>query len=241
MVMAFRKPEPIPVIFIIGATLLLGGLGVWQLKRLAWKETVIAQVEQVQELPALRQIPPPANMAKAEYRRITLAGRFLHEKELHKASKYHGNQAGYHILTPFRPSLRAPGKEVTILVNRGWVPASMKERDKRPDTVAKTDAMVSGLLVLPQKKNPFLPANDAAKNVWLYDDLAEMEKATGLTLYPMQIVTTGNTDIETYPIPSDGKINLRNDHLGYATTWFALMVIGLVMFALYYRIPPQKK
>jgi cytochrome oxidase assembly protein ShyY1 len=33
---------------------------------------------------------------------------------------------------------------------------------------------------------------------------------------------------------------MRNDHLGYAITWFSLALVGLVMFAFYQRIPENK-
>lgn len=235
--MAFRKPELIPLLFIICATSLLGGLGVWQLQRLQWKEGLIAQVEKAQNLRPL-DWPPQQNIADAEYRSITLSGRFLHDKELHKIGKYHDNQAGYHILTPFQPYMHLISKDdqITILVNRGWVPASMKERDKRPETVREDNGIVTGILVSFQKKNPFLPSNDVKHNVWLYDDLAQMSEVTGETLYPMVIVATGPQQADQYPVPSDGKISFRNDHLGYAITWFSLMMIGLIMFGFYHWV-----
>lgn len=226
--MKFRKPELIPLIFIICATALLVSLGVWQLKRLAWKEALIAQVEMAGQAVPLTSLPQD-NFKDAEFRRITLSGQFLHDKEIHKTSKYRGQQVGYHVLTP----LKTEGS--TILVNRGWVPAAKKEAEERPETVAVQNASVSGLLLAPQRKNPFLPDNDLKNNVWLYDDMQQMQGFTGEALYPLMLVAVGDTKSDRLPVPSDGVIKLRNDHLGYAVSWFGLALIGLIMFGVYYR------
>ncbi|MGE3713998.1 MAG: SURF1 family protein [Alphaproteobacteria bacterium] len=235
--MKFHKPELIPLLFILCATLVLSGLGLWQLQRLQWKQQMIAQVEKMQATEPLEALPD-AQAQSLEFSTVRLRGRFLHDKEIHKTSKYHGNKVGYHILTPLETYDHGTAESqepVVVLVNRGWVPAELKEREKRPDTVAEENVIAVGLLVNPQRKNIFLPDNDVKNNVWLYDDMAQMSEFSGETLFPMMVVATGNQKIDHYPIPSDGVIKLRNDHLGYAITWFTLAIIGLIMFAFYYR------
>jgi surfeit locus 1 family protein len=45
----------------------------------------------------------------------------------------------------------------------------------------------------------------------------------------------GPQDPAVLPIPAEGVISLRNDHLQYALTWF-LLAAGLVgVFAVYHR------
>ena len=62
-------------------------------------------------------------------------------------------------------------------------------------------------------------------------------------LLPMVIEVFGAREKGIYPVPNDNvkmSDTLRNDHLGYAITWFSVMLIGLVMFAIYHRIPENK-
>jgi hypothetical protein len=54
--MKFRKPQLIPLIFIVVATLLLSGLGAWQLQRLSWKLEQLRLVDAAQNEPH-RHIP----------------------------------------------------------------------------------------------------------------------------------------------------------------------------------------
>ena len=51
--MKFRRPQFIPLAFIIGTTLLLVSLGLWQAQRLVWKNNLIARIETAQAEPAL--------------------------------------------------------------------------------------------------------------------------------------------------------------------------------------------
>ena len=67
-----------------------------------------------------------------------------------------------------------------------------------------------------------------------------MQDATSLSLLPVVIEATSTPQAGLYPVPNEAKLTLRNDHLGYAITWFSLMVVGWVMFAFYHRIPATK-
>ena len=63
-----------------------------------------------------------------------------------------------------------------------------------------------------------------------------MSKSIGHDVQPLVIEQVGKQLAGVYPMPNDGKIELRNDHLIYAITWFSLALIGIVMFGFYNRI-----
>src|SRR5258706_16463501 len=79
--MQFRKPETIPLLFIIGAVALLGSLGFWQLERLEWKNGLIAASEAAQNLPVLTHLPK--DITGLTYRNVRFSGGFHHKKALH--------------------------------------------------------------------------------------------------------------------------------------------------------------
>ncbi len=116
-----------PLVLLALAILL--GLGTWQVKRLYWKEALIADIEARRNAsPAtLSQIEAIAKSGgEIEYRRVNVSGVFDHARERHFFATHQG-RTGYYIYTPL--SL-ADGR--ILFVNRGFVPFEMKEAPKRP-------------------------------------------------------------------------------------------------------------
>lgn len=225
--MTFRKPQLIPTLFIIASTLVLGGLGVWQLERLQWKQNVLAEANAAERMEVLGTLPD--DVQGLSYRRVALTGTFLYDKKLRLIGRAQGQEAGYFMLTPF--SLEDDGR--IILVNRGFSPDGKESRPDGPQTV-------TGLIRPARQKRFFAPDNQPQKNIWFTEDFAAMAAATGLALTPVIVEATGAHKEGEFPIPSDGAVIMRNDHLQYAITWFALALIGLIMFALYHREPHNR-
>lgn len=220
--MRLRKPETIPLLFIIAATILLTSLGIWQVQRLQWKQEQIAHIETAQAEPALGSLPHDTD--GLEYRNVMLTGKFLHDKSLHMVGHIQDEGAGFFIVTPF--VLEDDGR--IILINRGFSPKDMESKPQGTVTV-------KGVIRPLRTKRFFSPENKP--DLWFYEDIPAMEQATGLKLLPLMVEAVGKREKDVYPVPHDGKITLRNDHLNYAITWFSLALIGIVMFIAYHRIP----
>ncbi len=218
----FRKPQFIPLLFIITATATTIFLGAWQLERLRWKNDLVKNVEHAQNLPVLDKIPE--NLENLDYRKVKLEGIFKHKKSLHLIGRQHGNFPGYFILTPFE--LQDDGR--IILINRGFSPV---DKESKPEGLQT----IEGVIRPAREKRFFAPENIPDKNIWFYENINAISATTGLTLTSVIVEEIGKNEAETFPIKGDGKINLRNDHLGYAITWFSTAIIGLVMFGFYYR------
>ena len=227
--MRFRKPELIPLIFIIAASVALFGLGIWQLQRLQWKTETLDTIAAHQAMDALGNLPETLDHTLL-YRNVHLTGQFMHaQKFLLAGSKQHEG-AGFYILTPF--ILEDDGR--VILVNRGFAPENMETQPEGTQTI-------TGIIRPTRQKRLFMPANRPQRNVWLYEDLPTMSARIKHELLPVIIEATGEKQAGIYPIPSDGAIIMRNDHLQYAITWFAIGIIGLIMFAVYHRLPNETK
>ncbi len=220
--MHFRKPELVPLLFIIASTVMLGTLGTWQLQRLAWKNSLITTIAEAQAQPELKQLPE--NLAPLAYRSVTVSGHFQNDKMLRLVGRKQNMGAGFFLLTPFTLS---DGR--TILVNRGYA-----EEGKENPLAGRQE--IHGILRPPREKRYFSPENQSQKNLWFYEDIPAISALTGLEIEPVVIEAVGTG----HPVPSDGKIALRNDHLGYAFTWFSLALVGLIMFGFYHRIPQNK-
>lgn len=222
--MHFRKPALIPLLFIMASTLLLGSLGVWQLSRLEWKVALNNSITEAQAMPALGSLPE--SLDGLAYRSVALTGQFLGDKALHMAGGVQGEEYGHFIYMPF--VLDDDGR--VIMVNRGFAPKGENYSISGPQTI-------HGVLRPARQKRMFTPESQPEKNIWFNDDLTMMSQAVGTPLLPLIVEIHGKREPGVYPIPHSGNLLLRNDHLAYAFQWFAIMLAGLVMFAIYHRKP----
>lgn len=224
-------------LFVIGSVLTLLGFSYWQVQRLEWKQGMIAAYES-----AAKAAPVPLESLgaitreKHNYTRVTLTGKFLNNHELHLGGRRLYTKTGYHILTPM--SVEDSPQTKTYLVNRGWVPVELKDPAKRPHPAPEDDISASGIIRFPEPAGLFTPANHPEKNFWFTVDIPAMEKETGIKLQPFTVeIVDANAARDTFPTPSDGKVVLRNDHLGYAITWFCLAIAAGVIGWLRLRKP----
>ncbi|XUY27353.1 SURF1 family protein [Agrobacterium sp. rho-8.1] len=220
---------------VLLALVLLLALGTWQVKRMYWKEALLADIQQRTQAPAvpLAQIESTAaSGGDIEYRTVTVSGTFDHAKEQHFFATFRG-QTGYYIYTP----LRLPDGR-SIFVNRGFVLYDMKEPAKRAAGQVPGVVTVQGLARarLDAKPSSLLPENDMVKNIYYWKDLSAMVRSAGL---PIGQVVPFFVDADTTPNPGGWPkggvtlIDLPNSHLQYAITWYglALALVIVVGFA----------
>jgi surfeit locus 1 family protein len=222
-----------PAVATLAMAAFLISLGNWQMRRLAWKEGLLAEI-------ASRTHGEPVTLAAAkeraakgedvEYLRVKAAGRFLNDKELHLYAFDEQWGPGYQILTP----LRADDGSV-VIVNRGYVPDDLLDPSKRPAGEPDGEVSVTGLVRLPERPGTFTPANEQQKNIWFWRDLSAMA-AAALGAQPDHLAPFF-IDVEVEPASPGGwpkggttRLQLPNRHLEYAMTWYGLAAALFVVF-----------
>lgn len=212
----------------IGATIVtllalcvLVGLGVWQLQRLAWKTTLIATVQQRMEEAAAPLPETIADLEAFEYRRVTMGGTYLYDHEFLVKPRTLDGKVGYHLVTPLQ---RLSGG--IVFVNRGFVSDDHMQDISRPSGVVQVD----GIVTLP-KKYKFTPENVPDKNDWYWSDITAMAKSAGVENALPLMVQIQLNPVGKYPVPQSVTANLPNDHARYATFWFAM---GLILIVIYF-------
>lgn len=207
------------------ALVVLTSLGMWQVRRLAWKEAMLARVEE-----GLKQ--PPVSIAKIEkirqqggdieYRPAFAEGEFQHEGEQHYFAT-HKSQVGYFIYTPLRLASGA-----NLFVNRGFVPIDLKDPKTRPAGQIEGRVRINGLArTAPlEKPNTLVPNNDLAKNVYYWKSLSQMagnayDKTENQTVNFFLDAGEGNAP-GGWPQGGVTRVTFPNNHLQYAFTWFGL-------------------
>ena len=93
---------------------------------------------------------------------------------------------------------------------------------------------VTGLMREPEARNIFTPADDAAHNMWFTRDPAAIARVEGLD---RAAPFTVDADVSAVPggLPQGGEtvLDIPNNHLSYALTWFGL-ALGLAgVFAVF--------
>jgi surfeit locus 1 family protein len=115
-----------------------------------------------------------------------------------------------------------------ILADLGYVPEAAKDPASRP---ARTLDVV-GALYWPGETDGFTSPPDGAANIWFARDVAAMADVLGTE--PLLIVAERHGGAD-WPRPLRLGVNLPNDHLQYAITWFSMALIWAVMSAVLVR------
>lgn len=212
----------------IGIAILLG-LGFWQLQRLGWKNEMNASRLVASVSPPIvvtDNLPPRA----ADFTRLRVRGEFAQDKRAFVLARTVRGEFGYHLLMPLKI---ASGE--FLLVDTGWVPDSLKgER-----LGAKNGTIEGYTRVGLPKKNFFVPNNDPKSGFWSHIDVAQIAEAMEIAAAPYYLqavkITPTTGAVGDYPLPQPPQITLRNEHLQYALTWFAMAValLGVFLVACY--------
>jgi surfeit locus 1 family protein len=227
-----------PALATLVCLAILVGLGVWQLERKAWKEALIdrivarSRIEPPAPLPAFDAFDP----ARDEFERVRATGRFLQDEETLVHGLAPGDTPGralqgYYVVTPLRLD---DGR--TVLVNRGFVPTELKDVSRRAAGQVEGETTVTGMLRQSEARAMFVPAPNPQTGEWFNRDVPGIAAAKGLTgIAPYLIEADATPNPGGWPKGGQLRVDLPNNHLQYAFTWFglALCLVGVfVAFAL---------
>lgn len=204
---------------------ILIALGTWQVQRLHWKEGLIATIEARSMGPALPLADVEqmfADTGTVDYQHMTVRGTLFHAGERHFFATHEG-QSGFYVYTPL---ILEDGR--ALLVNRGFVPYDLKDARKRQAGQVAGIVTVTGLArdPLAAKPSSLVPENDPAKNMFYWKDRDVMAATAGLPAATAIVPFFLDADATPNPggLPMGGVtiIDLPNNHLQYAGTWYGL-------------------
>jgi cytochrome oxidase assembly protein ShyY1 len=220
------------------------GLGVWQLQRRVEKHVLIAALtERLAAAP--RALPSPSEWstltpAKDEFRRVSFSA--IYERSPDAMVYSSGSSVREDISGPgtwaFLPARLEDG--ATVVVNAGFVPNTMQDRGVEDRAVARLitnqPVTLTGYIRFPESAGMLTPAEDRAKRVWFTRDHLAMARVLN-----WQSVAPFYIDLEQ-PVPPNGipkpgplEVHLKDDHLQYAITWFALAAAVVMAFGIWMR------
>src|SRR5438876_3945 len=225
---------------LLGALIVLVGLGTWQLERREWKEALIVELDRkLAALPAdlpPRERWPQLNAAADEFRRVKFPAEFLPGQE---ALVYSSGSSlrpdvtgpGYWVFSP----ARLTGGSV-VVINRGFVPEGKQDPKIRAEGRPAGVVDIVGVMRWPEARGTFTPNDQPDKSLWFARDPAAMSAAKGWgNVAPFYI------DQEAPPapggLPKVGLLrpSLQNNHLQYAVTWYGLALVFLISGVFFLR------
>ena len=194
-------------------------LGTWQLYRLQWKQDLISQISE-----GLKSTPIKYSQnINKNYQKVVLSGKYDFKNQIYLYSLNEKGQPGFDVITPFKTI----SKE-NVLVNRGWI----KKEFKNNPNINISSKNIVGMLRNANRKNIFTPDNDTSKNIWFSINLEDVQKITGKKFNKFIIyLEDKNIDI---PKPKKITVDLPNNHLKYAITWYSIS-ISILFYYLYFR------
>ena len=213
------------LIFNICAIIILLSLGTWQLERLQWKNRYISQIETKISMPAI-EINENNSIYLDTYknRKITIKGSYLYDKKITLHSKVYNKLVGKHLLVPLKTDYGY------LLVNRGFITdAGLKNLNEDTEVLN-----ITGMINFSSKKPYFIPNNNLQNNDWYYVNIKEIGEYLSLNLLNYYLIEENNL-AEPFPIGSQYNIDIPNDHLQYAVTWFSLALALSVFMHLVWR------
>ncbi|HTV67387.1 MAG TPA: SURF1 family protein [Rhizobiaceae bacterium] len=200
------------------------GLGTWQVQRLHWKEGLIQAIEtrsKAEPKPFADVEREFAETGDVDYVATELSGRFDHAHESHFFATWKG-ATGFYIYTPL---LLDDGR--AVLVNRGFVPYEQKDPATRAQGQVEGVVAIRGLARNPLAGKPssMLPDNEPDRNIFYWKDMAAMATLSGIEtskLVPFFIDADAAANPGGLPAGGVTLIDLPNNHLQYAVTWYGL-------------------
>jgi surfeit locus 1 family protein len=220
-----------PGLMTAGMLIVLLGLGSWQVKRLFWKEALLAQIDAAESAP-----PIPLPKTPSPFTKVSVSGTFLpDEAALYGADVRtiaSGPEMGARLIVPLR---EADGD--VILIDRGWVPLSRPSPIEQP----KGAVTVSGYVRFGDTEHWFSAQDDiAARHFFTLDpkkiaDTVGQPNASPFVLVLLAAQPEASARPDHWPDPARHLPRPPNNHLSYVITWYGLAVALLAIFIIWAR------
>ncbi|MCA6112747.1 SURF1 family protein [Bradyrhizobium cenepequi] len=234
-------------IFTLILVVVFTGLGVWQLQRRVEKHALIAALNE-RLATAPEAMPQPSQWGALrpvsdEFRRVTLTATYAKLPDAMVFSS--GSAVRDDISGPgtwaFLPARLESGE--IVAVNAGFVQNTMQDRGQQDRAVAPLvtgePVKLTGYLRFPESAGPLTPKENPAKRLWFVRNHLAMATALGWgegkSIAPFYIDLESPVPDSGIPKPGPLKVNLKDDHMQYAITWFTLAAAVLIAFALWMR------
>jgi surfeit locus 1 family protein len=227
---------------------ILLGLGTWQVRRLAWKEAILAQIAQAEAAPPMPLPPTSGTAIPPPFTKVAVTGTLMYDRSalyaVEERDMRTGPELGAYLIEPLQRKDAPP-----VLVERGWVPL----KPVAPVAMPQGEVTIVGYVHAPSTAGLFSASDDVPGRHFYTLDPHAIGTALGLDhvapfiLIALATPPTGAPTADApvkrtqtaapaeLPIPEQHLPRPPNNHLAYAITWYGLAGALLVIFATWAR------
>ena len=228
--------HPLPIRKLVGPALMtaimflaLIGLGTWQVRRLAWKEAILAQIARAEAAPPIPLPTTPDAAVPEPFTKVAVTGTLMHDKSALYGAEVRDTRAGPDLGALLIEPLQRAGA-LPLLVARGWVPL----KRGAPVAMPQGAVTIAGYVHPADKPGLFSAQGDVAGRHFYTLDPAAIGAALGLDrVAPFILIALGPPPAEGLPVPAEHLPRPPNNHLQYAITWYGLAAALLVIFTVW--------
>jgi len=231
-----RFPLGLTFAALVAMTVMIG-LGVWQLKRLAWKTDLLAHVEALKTAAPAPLGPVLDRLAEGgdvQFTRVVAECPGLARAPYLELYGLREGRAGSRLISVC-PAQSARYR--AILVDRGFVADTISARPP-VDAADRTPLRLVGVLRAAEPPGIGALTNDPSARLWMRRDARAMAKALGApAAAPVFLLAETSSNPEWLALtPAPLPAEIPNRHLEYALTWFGLAgALAAVYAALLWR------
>jgi surfeit locus 1 family protein len=219
-----RKIRSAAVATAISLAILLS-LGLWQIKRLHWKQHILDQIDHAEASPPVALDQDPAPFTKVVAGGILLPGTALYGAEVRTGKDGQPHMGAQRLQVLLR------GDQVPLLVDLGWVPDGAAQ--PAPSTAPRD---IMGYVRTADHAGALSAEDDRRGRHFYTLDPATIGPVLGVRhLAPFTLVAMGALAGKGDPVPATALPRPPNNHLQYAFTWFGLAVAMVGVFIAWAR------
>jgi len=211
--------------------------GFWQYNKAQQKQTIqsayqSAEASNAQDFPLNLSANESLNIEQWNYKRVKVTGSYDTQYQILLDNKVEGNQAGYHVITPFKIASTSQ----YVLINRGWIAGKASHAELPEFTTPSGQHTLTGQIWIPSKKIFTLENKSVSSGpktwqpVWQNMDMVQYQKIVPLTVSPFAIKLDNGSQpggfLRNWQVPAD-RITT---HIGYAYQWFGFALASLLIF-----------
>ena len=224
------KWQPNAMLLLFSALMLpaLFALGLWQMERADEKQQLVDRYANNQQLSPLTAIQDFLADRDQQYRRAWIKGSVDNDRIIILDNRVKNGRPGYEILQ----TVSLAGEDKRLLINRGWVPASLDRNILPAIAPIQSDVQLRGYLYRTLKGGYQLDdgitvAKSWPSRVgWITVQRAEELFAEQFLPYQLRLDRDSQGALET------GWVTVAvqpHKHTGYAVQWFAMAVTLLIL------------
>jgi surfeit locus 1 family protein len=248
----FGRSQWLIFIVAIACMGITASLGVWQLRRAAYKEQLAEAIsnKNTQVAGTNKALNAIDLVALKQndwlHRRVQLQGRWLHEHTVFLDNRpmqvARSQRVGFYVATPFA----IEGGNRVIWVQRGWIARDFQDRSRLPTLPESSDLIIiQGRLVsqisrvYEMKSVAPNPPGTGVSRIWQNLPVIHFDSKVMLPMAMLQTAPDLGNDplLREWPAADTGVAK----HYGYAFQWFALSALILVLYVWFQLISPRSK